>query len=75
MFQPPLKKYPYVCVATTSKNDSAVSSNFSSEANSHHKRGNNNGFSSTSQPTRSQPQTHGQKLNALAQVIFYVKSN
>ncbi|KAI6182773.1 hypothetical protein M3Y97_00417200 [Aphelenchoides bicaudatus] len=64
MFQPPLKKYPYVCVATTSKNDSAVSSNFSSEANSHHKR-NNNGFTtSTKTASRSQPQ---QKLNALAQ--------
>ncbi|KAI6178541.1 hypothetical protein M3Y98_00511800 [Aphelenchoides besseyi] len=34
MFQPPIFKYPYVCQANPSKNDSAVSSNFSSEAGS-----------------------------------------
>ncbi|TKR62302.1 hypothetical protein L596_026284 [Steinernema carpocapsae] len=30
---PPANKYPYVCMATTSKHDSAVSSSFSSDAN------------------------------------------
>ncbi|KAI6241358.1 hypothetical protein M3Y99_00362700 [Aphelenchoides fujianensis] len=39
MFQPPIFKYPYVCQANPSKNDSAVSSNFSSEAGSSQHRG------------------------------------
>uniref|UniRef100_A0A183EVZ5 RGS domain-containing protein n=1 Tax=Gongylonema pulchrum TaxID=637853 RepID=A0A183EVZ5_9BILA len=33
---PPVMKAPYVCNATTSKNDSAVSSTFSSDANGQH---------------------------------------
>lgn len=32
----PLMKTPYICNATTSKNDSAVSSTFSSDANGQH---------------------------------------
>lgn len=32
----PIMKTPYICNATTSKNDSAVSSTFSSDANGQH---------------------------------------
>lgn len=64
MYQPPLTKYPYVCNATTSKNDSAVSSNFSNEP--HHKRG-NTGYSSSSQ--QKQHHQHAHRLNALPQRI------
>jgi len=69
MFQPPLTKYPYVCNATTSKNDSTISSNFSSEANSHHKR-TNNYSSSSQQSARPQHQnSHSQRLTTLANRI------